>query len=244
MNQIQNYIQIAVKAALDGRWQEAIEANKTVLKEEPKNIQALNRLGFAYMQLSEFSLAKQTYSQVIRSDKFNPIATKCLDRLAQLESTKDHSNGKKTINPTPRHSASFLEEPGKTKTISLVRPGQANFLFNLNPGDLVNLISKKKRVSVESLSGEYIGCIPDDIGLKLAKLIIQGYQYKAYIKSANSKQVSIFVREISRPSNSNHQPSFQQQNPITRNSNTRDIPFEEVPIDVTPTGEEENPDLW
>jgi len=51
------------------------------LKDNPKDISTLNRLGRAFWEINEIEKANKTYKKVISIDPFNPIANKNLKRL-------------------------------------------------------------------------------------------------------------------------------------------------------------------
>ncbi len=71
----------AVSAALNNHWPEAIKLNLTLLKENPENVEALNRLARAYKENGEIKLSQKTYRKVLTLDHFNPIAQKNLKLL-------------------------------------------------------------------------------------------------------------------------------------------------------------------
>ena len=47
----------AITLAMQGQWREAIAINKDIVEGFPNDIEAYNRLGRAYMELGEYSLA-------------------------------------------------------------------------------------------------------------------------------------------------------------------------------------------
>lgn len=225
----------AIQSALDHEWENAITLNNQLLEINPKDIATLNRLGFALTQTGSIAKAKSIYQNVLEIDKFNPIAQKCLKKLSNLkDSTVKATNG------IIKMRASFIEEPGLTRTVSLVRPGDATTLSLISIGLPVILTAKKRRVIVETNAGEYIGCIPDDIGLRLEKLLKLGYKYDSFIKANQDKKVTIFIREISRSNKGNDLPSFPSTGAIVIETDVaiHKHQLEESPIDTTPTGED------
>ena len=111
--------QKAIDSALSGNWREAIKVNLLLLKENSKDIETLNRLGRAYLETGQKSKAEETYKKVLRLDKFNSIATK---NLVLLKTSRINRQNK-TVSPSSMPL--FLEEPGVTKTITLIRLGDA-----------------------------------------------------------------------------------------------------------------------
>src|SRR5690348_1784541 len=96
----------AIAAALAQNWEEAVVLNKTILEIDPSNVDTLNRLGFAYLQLGKTKDAKEIYSKVLELDQYNQIAQKNLVKL-NSKSPQTAGNGG-MVSPLM-----FLEEPGK-----------------------------------------------------------------------------------------------------------------------------------
>ncbi|MFH2019359.1 MAG: tetratricopeptide repeat protein, partial [bacterium] len=68
----------AISSSLNSDWEIAIELNSLILKDEPNNIAALNRLARAYTELNQKESAKTVYNKVLTLDKYNQIALKNL----------------------------------------------------------------------------------------------------------------------------------------------------------------------
>lgn len=221
----------AVQAAIKSNWSKAIDLNLQLLKKNPENTAALNRLAKAYWESDKIGQAQKTYRKVLTLDRYNPIATKNLERLAK--------KGKKSKQIKTAHTSTlFLEEPGKTKTIKLIKLASAEILSELNSGQLVKLAPKKRTISVTSENEIYLGTIPDDLSLRLIRLIKGGNRYQAFIKGVAKQHLEIFVREAFQSNRFRNFPSF----PLSSNSYTSYLPpeavYEEGP-ETTPTGEEE-----
>ena len=69
---------LAIDAALDCRWVEALKLNKQIIKLDPQNVDALNRQARVYMEMGKNNLAKKYYSEAVKIDPYNPIALKNL----------------------------------------------------------------------------------------------------------------------------------------------------------------------
>ncbi|MBI4035195.1 MAG: hypothetical protein HY381_02255 [Candidatus Chisholmbacteria bacterium] len=192
----------AIKAALQGHWEEAVEHNLTILETDPDDIDALNRLARAYFELRQTKLAKTTYQKVIRLDRYNPIARKNLDKLTFTPKLKNLSS------PTPPSQTLFIEEPGKTKTASLVRVTNAKILNSLTPGTPTLLVPKSHTISVTTLDKLYLGALPDDLSHRLIKLIKAGNKYTSTIRTVHKNHISIFLQETFRHHRLRHTPSF------------------------------------
>lgn len=196
----------AIKCALENKWTEAIQANLDILNQSPKDLDALNRLAYAYMQSKQFDEAKITYAKVIEMDKTNPIATKNLKKLDSLSSNK---NGSSAMQNHINHMENvFIQEAGKTKTIELSNIADKKTIMTLQHGDDVFLTLKRSKIFVLSSEKAYIGMLPDNIGLRLTNFIKGGNEYQACIKGIEDKSVTIFIKETKRAKKFSNQPSF------------------------------------
>lgn len=187
----QSLAQKAVEAALNGNWKEATRLNSLILKENPKDIDALNRLARAYSELGNPRKAKSCAEKVLKIDPFNSIATKALSRWKGLKGGQGFSS-------KPASPESFLEEPGKTKTVSLINLGDPKLLAKLDSADEVKLTPHSHRVSVITLEGKHVGRLPDDVSARLRNLINSGNTYQVLIKSIEPNDVKVFIRELTR----------------------------------------------
>lgn len=191
----------AIQIALTGNWQQAASLNIEILKENPKDTEALNRLAFALIALGNLQEAKETYERVLSIDQLNPIAMRGLKRLS--------TPGNHFTNvPTHLVSNMFLEESGKTKIVTLVNTAPSRQLRNLQVGQTVQLCKKRMKIFIQDDEKAYIGVLPDDLGKRLIKFIDGGNVYEAYVKSANDHGVVIFIKETKRANKFKTQPSF------------------------------------
>lgn len=103
----------------------------------------------------------------------------------------------------------FLEEPGITTLVNLVKIAEPQKLLKLSPGTVVNLVPKKRGVSVTDFKNVYLGAFPDDSAFHLLKLLKGGNKYMAIIKSIKPPSgLTILVREVYRSKKFKNQASF------------------------------------
>ncbi len=201
----------AINAALESRWDEALTLNLEIIKSEPQNVDALNRLGKAYMELGNNSEAKKYYTQALEYDSYNPIASK---NLKIIESCKENgqllphhgnglANGQKKLSPSV-----FLQEPGKTKVVNLLKVAEPAKLLQAYCGMSVALIMKNRKLAVVDDQGSYLGVLPDDVSHNLLRLIKGGNKYEVLIKSIKVNGLSVMIRETFRSKRFKNQPSF------------------------------------
>lgn len=198
----------AIQAALSGNWSEAIKLNLAILKKLPEDIEALLRLAKAYEEVGEIKLAKKTYRKVIKIDKFNPIAKRGLKKLSAWKTSEKKRVSRKKQKLQAIKSDLFLEEPGKTKTVSLIKLAPPEILLKLDTAEEVKLAVGKHSISVRDKQNNYLGRLPDDLSQRLIKLINGGNQYLAVVKAVDQKMLKIFIKEIKQSKRNASLPSF------------------------------------
>lgn len=192
----------AIKAAQEERWADAQATNQEILEIDSENLSAMNRLGFTYLQQGELAKAKALYEAVLQRDRTNAVANKYLNVIAKDQPL--------ALPKALKHS-DFIDEPGKTRSVTLVRTAGPAVLETLSVGSDCQLSASKARISVRS-GGVYIGTLPDDIYSRLLPLLEAGNTYSARIQSLKHNQVVIFVRELSRAASVGHIASFPSDN--------------------------------
>jgi tetratricopeptide (TPR) repeat protein len=185
-------IEQSINSALDQDWHQAIEINLEILQQNPYHIATLNRLAKAYREIGQIKRAIQTYEQTLQYDRYNTIAQKNLKLLQKWAKTDSSQNGKK-------YNTEFIDEPGKTKVITLIRLGDPVIIGTLEPGQIVELNAKSHYICVTTHNHDHIGALTDDVSYRLKQFIHLGYLYQAIIKNATGNSVNIFVKEITRP---------------------------------------------
>lgn len=198
----------AIQTALIGDWESAITCNKKLLKVDPSDIEALNRLAFAFLVIGKTKHAKEAYMRVLAFDKLNAIAIRGLKRLTGISKKRKNDVTLPASLPDGLVGNIFLEETGKTKVVELINVAQAKTIAVLRTGEQLFLSIKRLKVFVHNQSRQYVGMLPDSIGKRLIKLIRGGNSYEAYVKSANNHHVTVFVKETKRAARFRNQPSF------------------------------------
>src|SRR5258708_38031240 len=72
----------AIDAALNCQWQQALELNLEIIKQEPNSVECLNRLAKAYFELGNLKDSGKFYKDVLELDPYNSIAQKNLKKIA------------------------------------------------------------------------------------------------------------------------------------------------------------------
>lgn len=194
-----NKHQEAIHYALEGNWELAVEVNLVILDEDQDNVAALNRLGRAYTELGQKDAAKTVYQKVLEVDKYNSIALKNIKLLPHQKIGSDGIIFSKE---------DFIEELGLTKTTSLIKVADRETLLSLVCKQLLQLTPRGRLIGVTTMDNLYIGCLPDDLSLRLQILENKGYVYTVCLKSATDNAVSIFLRETKRPTKTGASATF------------------------------------
>lgn len=202
-----NLCEIAIQAALTHNWEQAINVNKIILKENENDIGALSRLAYAYLQVGKIKEAKRIYHKILTLDHYNTIAQKNLDKINSLPK-------RFKVNPAVQNKTNgltpnlFLEEPGKTKTVTLTNIAPTSIISKLSVGDTVMFFPKKHSIEVRDLHKVYLGALPDDIAFRLLRFIKAGNCYHVCIKNVIKNSISVFIKETKRGKKFVSQPSF------------------------------------
>lgn len=195
----------AISAALDSRWNEALKLNKKIIKLDPQNVDALNRLARVYMELGRFNLTKKYYNEALKFDPYNPIAQKNLKiiKAFKVNGQVPAVNGQNKLS-----SSLFLQEPGKSKIVNLLKVAEPQKLSQTFCGMKIEVVVKNRKIIVVDLSGSYLGVLPDDICHHLMRLLRGGNRYEFFIKSIRVNGLSVLIKETFRSKRFKNQPSF------------------------------------
>jgi len=194
----------AIALAMQGRWEEAVTANRSIVEVFPQDINAHNRLGKALMELGCYAEAKEAYMKALGIDPKNSIARKNMRRLSLLkEAHLVPGGGPHRVSPQL-----FIEETGKAGMASLEQLAPREMLARMAAGDPVYLRPKGRSLIAENKLGEYLGQVELRIGARLAKLIRGGNHYTAAITSSADGEVKIIITEVFQHPNQVGRPSF------------------------------------
>jgi tetratricopeptide (TPR) repeat protein len=183
----------AIALALEGRWREAVEANKGILETFSNDVDTLNRLGRAHIELGEYEEARTAYTRARELDPYNSIAEKNLRRLAHLDGDEE---GAKAETPSRIEPNNFIEETGKAGVVKLQQLGAKEVLARMVAGDRVTLAAADGNLAVKNESGEMLGVVETRHGQRLARLMAGGNKYAASVTSSSESALSVIIREV------------------------------------------------
>ncbi len=188
----------ARRAALDGKWEDAVALNEQILSQSDRDTIAYNRLGRAYIALGQLNEAKDAYTKALHSDPANLIARRNLQRLEIMRGP----GGKFTAEVSrpgavPRTSV-FLEEVGRTWVDELVNPGETLTLADISSGEQLVLNNEDDRLIVRRSNGDLLGEIEPKTGRRVLDLMRQGNRYEIYALGLAGQTLRIILREVLR----------------------------------------------
>jgi tetratricopeptide (TPR) repeat protein len=182
----------AIALAMQGRWREAVATNQEIIASFPNDVDAYNRLGRAYIELGDYSSAKEAYGRALELDPYNIIAQKNLRRLSYLGEAVAGSEADSS-KAEPQY---FIEETGKAGVVALSHLAPRGVLAKMVAGDRVYLKVDDSALAVENSRGEYLGQVEPKHAQRLIKLITGGNQYTAAIVSSAEDRVTVIIREV------------------------------------------------
>ena len=183
----------AVALAMESRWEDAVEVNRSILDDFPNDLETCNRLGKALSELGRNGEARQAFERALSISPANPIAKKNLDRLSKL----GDETGKAGASAVSGRRA-FIEERGKSGVTSLINLGPAERLLELAPGHPVKLDVVGGALKVSSRSGEYLGQVEPRLAARLVRLTRGGNRYEAVATGVEERSLAVFIRETFR----------------------------------------------
>ena len=178
--------QEAINAAKNSDWQKAILINQEIIQNYGNDLEAMNRLGLAFLKNKKENEAKKVFKQVLELDSSNIIANKHLNKIKNKESSADIIFDRDN---------DFIEEPGKSKIVTLHRLAGKDQLQKLKVGQGCSLQLKNRYISVVDENNKHIGALPEDISFRLSKLITNGNEYRCVIYKINEKQCLVQIKE-------------------------------------------------
>ena len=187
--------QEAVNLAIQGEWLRSTEVNKAILELFPEDVEAMNRLVKALIELGSYVDARAVLDRVCETAPYNKIAKKNRARLDQLAASPGAAKKTKKSTNTGGSPAVFIQESGKSVTTVLRNTAGNQSVIHVSSSDHVFLSPKKNTVTVFTLDGQLLGQVEPKLGSRLARLMSGGNEYTAAVVAVNEQGVSVIIRE-------------------------------------------------
>ena len=206
----------AIQLAMQNRWREAVDVNRQILDHFPDDVDTLNRLGKALMELGQYAEARDEYAKAAKADPSNGIAARNLVRLTKLAEEATTSRVVAVAHTQRMDLSIFMEESGKTAVTSLVDRAPFEEIATLTAGEKLMLRVESDVVQGIGPGDGVVGQLEPKIGQRLMRLVAAGNRYSAVIMSIDEQHVQIIIREEYRDPSMRLRPSFPTQGPETR----------------------------
>jgi molybdopterin converting factor small subunit len=180
----------AIDLAMQARWQEAVDVNKEIIESFPEDVDTFNRLGRAYMELGDYSQAREAYGRSVKLDPYNAIANRNLRRLADLKESVKTAVETERVEPQQ-----FIEEIGKAGVVVLADLAPKEERALTVAGDKAVLKIDSSSLVVENGRGEYLGKVEPKHAQRLIRLLLGGNRYSAVVVKSTADGMTIMVRE-------------------------------------------------
>ncbi len=191
----------AIQLAMATRWEDAVTANRSIIKLFPNDADSYNRLGKALMELNRFPAAKRAYKRALELDGGNQIAKKNLERMNLKAKVGGPAEAMK-LDPSL-----FIEEMGKTAT-TVVEKTTPEGIAKLDAGDLVELRQDGNALLVELPGGEVIGEVEPRLRQRVIKLLESGNRYTAAVTKVTDNECHVLIKETYKDPSQVGRPSF------------------------------------
>jgi hypothetical protein len=214
----------AIQLAMQNKWQEAADLNRQILQAFPDDVDTLNRLGKALLELGQYADSRDQYQKASKLDPSNGIAAKNLARLTKLAEEAGPSAVVAISHGRSVDPSVFIEESGKTAITDLVDRPRFQTIATVAPGDKLTLKPDNGVVRVLGPGDVQVGQLEPKIAQRVLRLIAAGNRYSAAITSIDDHHVRIIIREEFRDPSMRSRPSFPTSAPGDR-PYTRDSVF-------------------
>lgn len=202
-------VEEARQHAIEGRWDEAIAANQQLLERTPKDAEAHNRIGRAFLALGRLAEARDAYQSALRADPANLIARRNLQRLDALRGRGAAGRDASAV-VMPRIGV-FIEEVGKTWVDELVNTAPAEQLAEVFPGERLTLAVDGDRLVVSREDGLRLGEVEARTAQRVIQLIAAGNRYEVYALGLSGQSLRVILREVHRDPRLANTVSFPRQ---------------------------------
>ena len=194
----------AIACALAQDWGKAVEANRAVLQIAPNNIEALNRLAKALLELGELEEARDAVDGALQIDSANTIARRNRDRLEHIAGAAKLAAPRKVIS-----AHLLMSETGKSTIATLIDATDRTAVGHLSSGEALTLSREANRLLVHSSRGEPVGRVHPRLAQRIFSLMDAGNQYEAaFLRDHPKEGVQVIIGEVYQHPSQEGRPSF------------------------------------
>ncbi len=203
--------QEALTASLEHNWEDAIALNDEILGRFPRDAEALNRKGRAYMELGKLADARESYSEALKADPANMIARRNLQRLETIYQADGADETAPARNQQIPRANVFIEEIGKTWIDDLTHPADNDVLAQVAPGDALKIVVEGERVFIHTIEDVRVGQVDQSIGSRMARFMGIGHEFEVFALGQTMNSLRIIIREVANVEESEGTMTFPRQ---------------------------------
>lgn len=203
----------ARQASLAGDWDLAIALNNMLLKKNPRDAEAYNRIGRAKLEQGKYTEAIDAYTHALKVDKANLIARRNLQRLELLRKSAPEGEVREKAAPRP---AVFIEEVGRTWVDELIDSLPLEELAKISPGEQLELKVENGSLIVTTPDGVVLGKVEEKTAERVIQLMQNGNQYEVFALGISGRSLRVILREVYRDLRNGNLVSFPRQVSATR----------------------------
>jgi hypothetical protein len=210
------YVEEAIQAALESRWQDAVAINRALIDRHGGDDETFNRIGKALTELGEHQPALDAYLQALQLNPLNVIAQKNVRKLQLLLDSRAKLGGAKGAIDVDL----FAEEPGKS-ALTVLNPPKSGVVVVVAPGDVVELHLQDGGLQAQTTRGVVLGDVDSKVARRLVPLIGSGNRYTAVVARVEESQIEIIIREAFQSAENARKSSF----PVSRQKREEFRPY-------------------
>ena len=195
----------AVALAMRGEWERAAEVNRAILELFTDDVEAMNRLTKALIEMGSYEEAHSVVDRVCEIAPHNNIARKNRTRLDKMRGNSAATRHARGAAGAPQL---FIGESGKSASTTLLHTPRNLSPAAVSPGDRVELVIEHHAISVYNEDGQYLGQVDPRLGHRLSRLMEAGNTYAAAIIGAHDEGITVMIHETSRKRSLQNVASF------------------------------------
>lgn len=231
--EVKTQTEAAITSALAQDWGKAVEANRAVLRIVPNNIEALNRLAKALLELGDLSEARGAVDGALQLDSSNTIARRNRERLERAETavtittskpvpanqgivsdvTAEYVTGGVAQPDAPNRNVFsahlLMSETGKSAIATLIDATDRTAVGHLSSGEPLTLRREGNRLLTHSSRGEPVGRVHPRLAQRILSLMDAGNRYEAaFLRDHPAEGVQVIIGEVYQDPAQRGRPSF------------------------------------
>ena len=188
---VNSLIKSAIREASNNNWEKAKKLNLVILNISKNNIETLNRLGIAYMKLSDKINATKCFKYVLKISPNNMIAQKNLNKL-------QFNLHEIPFNLSKIDTTNLVNETGKSIHLKCnIKNSKKILNQGIDTGSKLTIRNEKDSIGIYNGNSK-IHVIDNSIAKRISNLINLGNEYTCTVLGVSENSININIKEISK----------------------------------------------